>query len=156
MKMSKKNLVKSGVSLLTMVAGVLLVNHAKDNSYGKEKVIKIATGATGTLLGLAGLVHVIDEELKPEVEEDPSETEDYGEDIEDDFFKDLEEELMDDDEKEVEDHGDEDCTVHLAPDEGLMLAEESETIAVYNEESSSTISSVAGFVSDENDSDHEF
>lgn len=128
MKMSKKNLVKSGVSLLTMVAGVLLVNHAKDNSYGKEKVIKIATGTTGALLGLAGLVHVIDEELRPEVEEDPLETEDYGEDIEDDFFKDLEEELMDDEEKEVEDHGDEDCEVKLAPAEGLTLVEDDSSL----------------------------
>lgn len=114
MKISKKNLVKSGVSLLTMVAGVLLVNHAKDNSYGKEKVIKITTGTTGALLGLAGLVHVIDEELKPEVEEDPLDTEDFGEDVEDDFFKDLEEELMDEEEREAEDHGDEDET-RLAP-----------------------------------------
>ena len=143
MKMSKKNLAKSGVSLLTMVAGVLLVNHAKDNSYGKEKVIKIATGATGALLGLAGLVHVIDEELRPEVEEDPLETEDYGEDIEDDFFKDLEEELMDEKEKEVDDHGNED-----------LNTTEDETVTVHNEESS--ISTVADIVSAENDSDHEF
>ena len=110
MKLTTKNIIKGGLSVAAIVAGAFTVNHAKDNDYGKVKVIKIAAGAGGALLGLAGLVHVIDEEFRPEMDEEDTkfDTEDYGEDVEDDFFKDLEEELMDEEEKEVEDLGDED------------------------------------------------
>ena len=130
MKLTTKNIIKGGLSVAAILAGAFTVNHAKDNDYGKVKVIKIAAGAGGALLGLAGLVHVIDEEFRPEIDEEDTklDTEDYGEDVEDDFFKDLEEELMDEEDREADDHGDEDEEerVTLAPGEGLMLAEESE------------------------------
>ena len=123
MKLTTKNIIKGGLSVAAILAGAFTFNHAKDNDYGKVKVIKIAAGAGGALLGLAGLVHVIDEEFRPEMDEEDTkfDTEDYGEDVEDDFFKDLEEELMDEEDREDEDYGDE--TSDQEPVRGLQLDE---------------------------------
>ena len=135
MKLSKKNIVKGGLSLAALAGGLLTVKHANDNNYGKVKVIKVAAGATGALLGLVGVVKVIDEEFRPEMDEEDTkfDTEDFGEDMEDDFFKDLEDELMDEEDREDEDYGDETPDQEpiriLQPDEGLMPVEEHAPLA---------------------------
>lgn len=128
MKLSKKNIVKGGLSLIALAGGLFTVKHANNNNYGKVKVIKIAAGATGALLGLTGVVKVIDEEFRPEMDKEDTKfnTEDFDEDVEDDFFKDLENELMDEEDKEdyCDETPDQEPVRVLQPNEGLIPVEE--------------------------------
>ena len=132
-KMNFKNVLTTGVSVLSAIAGAVVIMKGKNKS-GKDKIVSLITGAAGVILGVAGLAKVFDEEFKPDETEELEDLgeEDYGEDIEDEFFKDLEDDLYGEGEKEDDDFGNEDS---VEPDYEAMPihAEEKITETIVSE-----------------------